>query len=48
MANELRALRPTVYTGILFFLYALVVIPLGKYALARWQVPGLSQLAASI
>jgi hypothetical protein len=48
MANELRALRPSVYTAILFFFYAIIVIPVGKYLLARYPVPGLSQLAAAI
>lgn len=48
ISNELRALRPSVFTAILFFFYAILVIPLGKYLLAKYPVPGLAQLAAAM
>lgn len=48
ISDEIKALRPSVFTAILFFFYALLVIPVGKYLLARYPVPGLSQLAAAI
>ena len=41
-------LKPSIFNALIFFLYAMVVIPLGKFILLKYQVPGLSQLAASI
>lgn len=39
---------PSAGTLLLFALYALLVIPLMKYFLVKFEVPGLSKLAASI
>lgn len=43
-----KGFLPSAGTLLLFALYALLVIPLMKYAFVRFDVPGLSKLAASI
>ena len=48
MNIDMADLKPSLLTAILFALYALLVIPLLKYALVKFPVPGLSELAASI
>lgn len=48
MKVDFADIKPSVLNALLFGMYALVVIPLLKFALARWEVPGLSSLAAAI
>lgn len=48
MSIDMADLKPSVMTALLFALYAMLVIPLLKFALAKWEVPGLSALAAAI
>lgn len=48
MSINLGDFAPSIPTLVLFALYALLVIPLLKFGLTKWQVPGLSALAAAI
>ena len=48
MSLTMADLKPSILTALLFALYALAVIPLMKYFLNLYQVPGLSDLAAAI
>jgi hypothetical protein len=48
MRIDMAELKPSVITAFLFALYALLVIPVLKFALAKWNVPGLSDLASAI
>ena len=48
MSITMADLKPSILTALLFALYALAVIPLLKYFLALYEVPGLSALAAAI
>lgn len=43
-----KGFLPSAGTLLLFALYALLVIPLLKYVLLKWEVPGVSKLAAAI
>lgn len=46
--GDFALLMPSVLNMALFFVFALATIPLGKFLLAKYKVPGLSQLAAAI
>ena len=48
MSITMADLKPSILTALLFALYALAVIPLLKYFLGLYEVPGLSALAAAI
>ena len=48
MEFDLADIKPSVLSALLFVAYALLLIPLTKFALTKWHVPGLSDLAASI
>jgi hypothetical protein len=48
MKVDFAELKPSVLNMLLFAMYCLLVIPILKFFLTRWRVPGLSDLAAAI
>lgn len=40
--------KPSIWAALLFFLYAILVIPFAKFVFAKWPVPGLSNLVGAI
>ena len=48
MKVDFADIKPSVLNAAMFGLTALLVIPLMKYILAKWPVPGLSDLAGAI
>lgn len=48
MKIDMADLKPSALTALLFALYALLVIPLLKFLLGKYYVPGISDLAGAI
>jgi hypothetical protein len=48
MEFDMANIKPTVLSALTVLLLVAVTVPLAKYALNRWHVPGLTELVNSI
>lgn len=45
---DIQDYRPSLGAALLFFLYAILVIPFAKFVFTKWPVPGVTQLVHAI
>jgi hypothetical protein len=48
MEVDLGNLKPTVLSALTLLLMIMVIVPVAKYVLNRWQVPGLTELINAV
>lgn len=48
MELDMSNIKPTVLSMITILLVVMVTVPLSKYVLNRWRVPGLTDLVNSV
>lgn len=48
MELDMSNVKPTVLTALTILLMVMITVPLAKYTLNRWRVPGLTDLVNAI
>lgn len=48
MKLDFAQMKPGIVNCVILFLMILVVVPVGKYALTQFYIPGLSELAKAV